>query len=504
MLYLVGVHYKYVRLKTVNVQDGFILAPYMRQGFSDFMQTLTYIGFDVYSTAKHTHKFFKTLEFARFLTNHTVENVKLSSAADHELLRDLANLDKQTLYNLRLQFGQYPASQDMDECSDAMLYFDEDTEYIGLKQTESMFQHTLNCMSFNQYTRFGATMCSGKLQAKLVGAGIVITDHDEENETYDYITWDATEHRYIEVQGVTVADINARVHEGYTLANATFASLQGYKRLMLADALNEHYQNNDSVKRYIASASLLATESPWRLKQRDTDGALVLLSINWDKLKDKDKMLFIPDGITAVAPHAFANVDLPEMSVVLPTSLQELGQGAFEDAHLKRVVLYSVKDIGDGAFKQAKFDSLIIGFGLQHIGNNAFEAMTLADNGVLQLPQTVETVGIQAFLNAHCTVEYARDSVVYIGEEAHTFSSLKEIPHGVLYIGGHAFTGCTFAEDGEPFEIEPPLQAAIDAFYNWKHECRCNGISERSAALVQRVQGQVKSFVREMSRHNGS
>ena len=503
MLYLVGVHYKYVRLKAINVQDNFVLAPYMRQGFSDFAQTLTYIGFDVYSTTKHKHKFFKTLEFARFLTNHTVVNVKLSDKADCELLKDLPNLDKREISELSAQFGQYPMSQDVEECSDVMCYFDEDTEYIGLKQAELMFQHTLNCVSFNQYTRFGAAVCNNKLQAKLVGMGIVITDYDEENETYDNITWDDTEHKYIEVHGVAAADINARICDGYTLANAAFASLSGCKRLMLADELNEQYQNNNSVKQYIAAASLLGTESPWNLTQRESDGALILASINWNKVKDKDKVLFIPNGITEVAPYAFANVDFPDMLIALPASLQKIGKGAFMDAHLKRVVLYSVKDIGVEAFKQAKLGSLIIGFGLQHIGNNAFEAMTLTETEVLQLPQTVETVEIQAFLNAQCTVEYVRDSVVYIGEEAHAFSRLKEIPKGVLYIGGHAFTGCTFAEDGEPFEIEPSLHAAIDAFYNWRHECRCDGLSERSTALVQRVQGQVKSFVREMSRHNG-
>jgi len=135
----------------------------------------------------------------------------------------------------------------------------------------------------------------------------------------------------------------------------------------------------------------------------------------------------VPEGITSIAPYQFAGWPALE-SVILPASVKEIGQGAFEYAmNLTHVSIpegvtaiepytfhwtgawaggwadtlsvslpSTLRSIGEGAFFGTRVSSIVIPEGVDSIANQAFSGTTLTS---ISLPSTLRYVGEYAFAN---------------------------------------------------------------------------------------------------------
>lgn len=125
----------------------------------------------------------------------------------------------------------------------------------------------------------------------------------------------------------------------------------------------------------------------------------------------------IPEGVTALGDHAFADCRLLE-SITLPDSLTTIGANAFSGCTALR--------------------ELIIPGGVTAIGGGAFSGCTALEKAVL--PDSISAIAENTFLNCE---------------------SLRQIdiPDGVTAIGDSAFSGCTSLEEA----TLPPSLTSIGA-----------------------------------------
>lgn len=100
------------------------------------------------------------------------------------------------------------------------------------------------------------------------------------------------------------------------------------------------------------------------------------------------------------------DIGVPSMDVVIPETIDgmpvtAIGAGAFENKMIKTVSIpVGIKTIGDNAFKScASLASVTFaGGGLTAIGDNAFRSCQKL--AAITLPETLQTIGVQAFLGA--------------------------------------------------------------------------------------------------------
>ena len=142
---------------------------------------------------------------------------------------------------------------------------------------------------------------------------------------------------------------------------------------------------------------------------------LTLDDVSFDKstgsievYEGKYKHIIIPDNfegvpVTEIDDYAYSEVEdrdiskYPLYSVVIPDSIENIGEGAFQRNNLSHVVLPdSVSRINDYAFADNALECVHIPDSVLEIGEEAFSNNALTS---LTIPQTVTYLGENAFLN---------------------------------------------------------------------------------------------------------
>ena len=152
----------------------------------------------------------------------------------------------------------------------------------------------------------------------------------------------------------------------------------------------------------------------------------------------------LPDGLERIGHYCFLYCDRLGGKLVLPESLLEIGERAFEGAafHGDLAIPRHVKIIPTGAFMNAGFDGgLTLPEGLTEVGAVAF-----ADShfqGELKLPNSLDTIGDAAFSNVGFAGPLKLPAALKrLGESAflgNSFSGDLVIPEGLREIPSYAF-----------------------------------------------------------------
>ncbi|EEI20213.1 hypothetical protein G8J22_00634 [Lentilactobacillus hilgardii] len=153
----------------------------------------------------------------------------------------------------------------------------------------------------------------------------------------------------------------------------------------------------------------------------------------------------LPDSLTSLGDGAFIYSKIS--GVTLPANLKSTGsQTFFSNPNLTKVVLNSnLTQIGSEAFA---YDAKLTDVNwqdatsLKTIGDNAFTFDGL--NGAVTFPDTLQTIGNQAFLGNKLTAVDFGQNLKTIGDGAFTYNSISNplvIPASVQSIGSLAFLG---------------------------------------------------------------
>ncbi len=180
----------------------------------------------------------------------------------------------------------------------------------------------------------------------------------------------------------------------------------------------------------------------------------------------------IGNGVTTIGGSAFSSNNLTE--IVIPDSVIEISNQAFENNNLTSIVIpNSVESIGNFAFQENNLTSVVIPDSVTSINNSAFyKNPTLtsievsSDNKVFDsrdnsnaiietstntlvvgckntiIPNTVTSIGQQAFSSMGLTEIVIPDSVETIGKYAFSYNNLTSVTIGnsVTSIGNYAFS----------------------------------------------------------------
>jgi len=142
--------------------------------------------------------------------------------------------------------------------------------------------------------------------------------------------------------------------------------------------------------------------------------------------------------VTRIEIRAFLFENLT--SVVLPSSLEAIGDGAFYGNVLTELVIPAgVEYIGETAFAANQITSLVVPDAVA-LDVGAFENNNIA---TLTLQGSPEYVQVRAFNDNELTELDIPDSILYIGADAFGNNDLTSIvfPSGLLHLGDNAFDG---------------------------------------------------------------
>lgn len=155
----------------------------------------------------------------------------------------------------------------------------------------------------------------------------------------------------------------------------------------------------------------------------------------------------LPDTIRIIGKKAFAECTNLEGNLVLPSSVEEIGDYAFSETSLSGDLFLpdSLRTIGEGVFKMSDFDGdLVLGTNVESIGDYAFAYTSL--KGDLAVPSNVKRIGDAAFRNTCFTSLMLTEGLETIGEYAFAYCTALEgdiyIPASVSSIDSTAFEGC--------------------------------------------------------------
>ena len=166
----------------------------------------------------------------------------------------------------------------------------------------------------------------------------------------------------------------------------------------------------------------------------DADAATILIA-------DQGNEVVIPSTYNSIGDGAFSNTELT--SVVIPDSVISIGAGAFYDlSSLNSVTMTStVTSIGVSTFSGTGLTSVVIPDSVISIGAGAF--YDCADLTAVTIGNSVETIGDGAFANTGLTSVVIPDSVISISDGAFAVPQLTSgtIGNSVISIGGGAFNG---------------------------------------------------------------
>lgn len=157
--------------------------------------------------------------------------------------------------------------------------------------------------------------------------------------------------------------------------------------------------------------------------------------------------LELPEGMTEVGKYSFSKSSKldseialqQEMEVTFPSTLKRIGDRAFSNNKISKVVLpVSLESCGDGAFMETAMEELILPEGMKVIPEN----MAFGNNlKKIVLPDSVEVIGAEAFRLNHLEEIQFGKNVREIGQRAFTGNPLKQltIPDTVTKIDDEAF-----------------------------------------------------------------
>lgn len=119
------------------------------------------------------------------------------------------------------------------------------------------------------------------------------------------------------------------------------------------------------------------------------------------------------------------------------TGLTEKGKTA-EDI----VIPDTCTEIGQSAFENVKMKSVVIGAGVEAIGDSAFYQCTKLE--AISFPASVQTIGKRAFYFASLKTITFSEGLVEIGEEAFACTDVETVtlPESLVTIGRAAFNPC--------------------------------------------------------------
>lgn len=147
----------------------------------------------------------------------------------------------------------------------------------------------------------------------------------------------------------------------------------------------------------------------------------------------------LPETIENIGDGAFDGLNLVEVN--LPKDLKTIGVRAFYNNKLTSVVIpKNVKVVEDNAFYGNPIENLVLNNGLKEIGFMSFDSIKIKE---LTIPDTVEKIGENAFMNAELTKVKLPNNSKFTRIEMNTFKGSKltnlEIPDSVKVIKQSAF-----------------------------------------------------------------
>lgn len=153
------------------------------------------------------------------------------------------------------------------------------------------------------------------------------------------------------------------------------------------------------------------------------------------KYNGKSKTVKIPKGVTKILCYFNENPNLEK--VVFPSSLNEIGSGAFSGCSFKEITIPGhVKIIGAYAFASCGLKKLTIENGVATIGYNAFYSNQFIS---VTIPKSVIRIGDNAFEGNEklTSVKFVEGGLEYIGQEAFKNCDLKSFnpPSTVRFVG---------------------------------------------------------------------
>lgn len=174
--------------------------------------------------------------------------------------------------------------------------------------------------------------------------------------------------------------------------------------------------------------------------------------------------LTIPNSVTRIGNRAFLECSGFTGTLVIPSSVQTIELEAFaacEGFSGTLTIPSSVKTIKYGAFSGLEITGLIILNGVTSIGDWAFDGCSEL-TGTLSIPASVKTIGKHAFYNCtSLTGLIISDGVATIGAGAFgakeydgsNITGILSIPNSVKTIGEEAFEHCKFTEVTIPASV---------------------------------------------------
>lgn len=178
------------------------------------------------------------------------------------------------------------------------------------------------------------------------------------------------------------------------------------------------------------------------------DGTLYAVYENGErmliKVKDGTGTFRVPEGVVALCERAFFGTQYSE--VVLPETLKNIGEGAFEDCAMLRTVNIpsTVETIPVRAFVSTALTEIIIPEGVTSIGEWAFSNCTKAVR--ISLPESLRYINYCAFNACTALTEVTiPGGVTRIDNEAFAYCrSLRRVTigEGVKTLGDAAFNCC--------------------------------------------------------------
>ena len=131
------------------------------------------------------------------------------------------------------------------------------------------------------------------------------------------------------------------------------------------------------------------------------DGLIILDDVlyGWKGLKQGEKILVIPEGITKIAKcglsHYFSYYAWSLKEIVLPDGLLEIGEAAFKGILLEKInIPDSVRKLGKEAFAWTNITEIRIPKGVKSLPAELFFSCNLKK---MYIPGTVEKIGRSIF-----------------------------------------------------------------------------------------------------------